>query len=234
MIPALSRVAWLKAYRLIPSRFPPINLFEDIADPHDWQAIMSGESKTNPRLSESIGNLDLVPPNRRIGGQGAGYLMAPFVHASTDRPTRFSDGSFGIYYCGDRIEVALAETIYHHENFLRSTAEASGTVSQFRELVGGLDATLHDIRDDPRFAATMSPHQYDGARALGAALRAAGADGIVYRSVRYPDGLAAALFWPDVPARPIQGAHYAYHWNGDRIDHVTRIDGDRKQTLLIA
>ena len=39
---------------------------------------------------ETIGNLDLVPPGRRVAGPGASYLMALFTHVSIDRPSRFN------------------------------------------------------------------------------------------------------------------------------------------------
>src|SRR3546814_9685306 len=110
--PPVSRVAWRRDVRIIRSRFPPIDRFEDIADPADWPLLLSAEQKTNPRLMKTIGRRDLVPPARRVGGPGASYLLAPFTPASTDRPTRFSDGRFGVLYAGNRFEVALLETIY--------------------------------------------------------------------------------------------------------------------------
>ena len=85
----VSRVEWKGAVRIIRSAFPPIDLFEDIADPADWPLLISAEQKTNPRIMATIGNLDLVPVDRRVGGNGASYLMAPFTHISTDRPSRF-------------------------------------------------------------------------------------------------------------------------------------------------
>lgn len=101
------RVRWPRAHRIIRSIYPPIDLFEDIADPQDWEALASAESKTNPRLWEHLGRLDLMPPERRVSGPGASYLMAPFVHCSPDRPGRFTDGTYGVYSAGDREEVAI-------------------------------------------------------------------------------------------------------------------------------
>jgi len=37
----------------------------------------------------------------------ASLVMGAFTHASTDRPGRFSDDSYGVWYCGERFEVAL-------------------------------------------------------------------------------------------------------------------------------
>ena len=76
----VAHVEWRGAVRIIRSLFPPIDLFEDIADPEDWPLLLSAEQKTNPRLMEGIGNIDLVPADRRVGGPGASYLMAPFTH----------------------------------------------------------------------------------------------------------------------------------------------------------
>lgn len=218
--PPLSQVTWPRAHRIIRSRFPPIDLFEDIADPADWPLLLVGEAKTNPRVAETVGNLDLVPPARRVGGDGASWVMAPFVHVSPDRPSRFADGSFGAYYAGDRFEVAVFETIHHHGRFMAATAEPPGWASDFRELVGALDARLHDLRGDDRFAECLDPDDYAPAQSLARRLRAAGSDGVVYPSVRYPEGHCAAAFWPDVVGIPVQGRHLSYHWDGKTVDLI--------------
>src|SRR6185436_7259669 len=103
--PPLAGVSWRGAVRIIRSVFPPIDLFEDLADPADWPLLISAEQKTNPRLMESIGELDRVPPGRRVGGAGASFIMAPFVHVSAERASRFSNGSFGVLYAGRTFEV---------------------------------------------------------------------------------------------------------------------------------
>lgn len=217
--PPVSRVAWPGAVRIIRSAFPPIDLFEDIADPADWPLLLSAEMKTNPRLMETVGNLDLVPPERRVSGPGASFLMAPFTHVSRDRPSRFSDGSFGVLYAAEGFETALFETIHHHARFMARTAETPGWTSQFRELVLTIDATLHDLRGEAAGAGPcLLPDDYAAAQALGAKLRREGSDGVVYPSVRRPDGTCVGLLWPDRATLPVQGRHLDYHWNGVRVD----------------
>ena len=217
--PPITRVRWSKTHRIIRSIYPSIDLFEDIADPTDWDALARTEAATNPRLSETIGRLDAVPPARRVSGPGASWVMAPFTHASPDRPSRFSDGTYGVYYAGDRIEVALFETIHHHERFLAATDEEAGWTSQFRELVGALDAELHDLRGGD-FEDCLAPDDYATPQTLAGRVRASGSDGLVYPSVRYPEGECVAAFWPDVVGSPVQGRHYAYHWDGTGVDLV--------------
>jgi hypothetical protein len=120
---ARAEVRWAVSHRIIRTIYPPIDLFEDIADPADWELLASAEAKTNPRIWDVLGNLALVPAPRRVSGPGASLVMGAFTHASPDRPGRFSDGSYGVWYCGDRFEVALSETAHHFERFMRATAE---------------------------------------------------------------------------------------------------------------
>lgn len=215
----VSPVEWQGAVRIIRSSFPPIDLFEDIADPADWPLLISAEMKTNPRLMETIGNLDLVPPERRVSGPGATYLMAPFTHVSPDRPSRFSGGSYGVLYVAATFEVALFETIHHHARFMARTAEPPGWTSQFREIVLDVEAHLNDIRGkEDRFSSLLDPSDYSAAQALGTDLRRAGSDGIVYPSVRRAGGECVGLFYPDLASGAVQGRHIDYHWDGKRVD----------------
>ncbi|QOF75612.1 RES family NAD+ phosphorylase (plasmid) [Aminobacter sp. SR38] len=215
------RVQWPQTYRIIRSIHPPIDLFEDIADPKDWEALVSVEAKTNPRVRLEVGDLGKVPADRRVAGAGASYVMAPFVHCSPLRPGRFTDGTYGIYYAGNREEVALAETIHHHERFMAATSEDAGWTSDFRVLIGSVDRDLDDVNAVP---AVLDPDDYFSSQAEGRGLRAAGSDGITWNSVRMPGGSCVGAFWPDVVSIPKQGRHYCYHWSGARVDFVRQYD----------
>jgi hypothetical protein len=215
----VSDVKWDGAVRIIRSIYPPIDLFEDIADPADWPLLISAEQKTNPRIMENIGTLDLVPEERRVGGNGATYLMAPFTHVSADRKTRFSDGTYGVLYAGNSFEVALLETVHHHANFMARTHEAPGWTSQFREIILSVDARLHDLRgQDPDHAEALKPNDYASSQAVAAQLRAGGSQGIAYPSTRREGGDCVGLFYPDLASNAIQGRHLDYHWDGRRVD----------------
>jgi RES domain len=217
-----AQIDWRRGYRIVRSCHPPIDLFEDIADPADWPLLISAEQKTNPRLMETIGNLDLVPPARRVSGQGASYLMSPFTHVSMDRPSRFSDGSYGVLYVGSRFEVALLETVHHHARFMVRTKEPAGWTSQFREIVMGVRAKLHDLHGKPakrtKWRKALNPDSHLEGQILGKSLIRAGSEGVVYPSQRWPTGECVGLFYPDLAKRPNQGRHLDYHWNGERVD----------------
>jgi hypothetical protein len=138
----LARTEWRGAVRIMRSVFPPIDLFEDTADPAG-PLLISAEQRTDPQIVATLGNLDLVPPKRRSGGVGASYLLAPFAPVSTDRPSRFTHGGYGVLYAGDVFDTALFETIHHLARFRARTDElarqlrgvtASGVRAQSRRL----------------------------------------------------------------------------------------------------
>ncbi|MEO1456887.1 MAG: RES family NAD+ phosphorylase [Pseudomonadota bacterium] len=68
----------------------------------------------------------------------------------------------------------------------------------------------------------LDPDDYAAAQDLGEALRSAGSDGVVYPSVRHDVGHCIGILWPDVAGIPVQGNHYDYHWNGNRVDYIRR------------
>ncbi|TLU73227.1 RES family NAD+ phosphorylase [Lichenicoccus roseus] len=219
------RLRWKKSHRIIRTVYPTVHLFEDIADPADWDRIARAEARSNPRLRDEIGNLALVPVHRRVGGATATLVMGAFTHASTLRPSRFSDGSFGVWYCGDRFEVALAETAYHFEEFMRATGEPAAD-ADFRELTCAISGNVHDLRkSDPEH--TLAPDDWSAGQKLGRRLRDQDLDGVVYPSVRSQTGFAAGMFWPNCVTLPVlQSRQFRYRWDGSRMtawfEHGTR------------
>jgi hypothetical protein len=210
------KLRWTPGYRIIRTVYPPVDLFEDIADPADWELLVAAEAKLNPRLRDEAGNLALVPVSRRVSGPGASIAMGAFTHVSPDRPSRFSDGSYGVWYCGDCREVALAETAHHFQRFMRATDEPAAD-ADFRLLTC---AVRGEVTASPADCLT---EDWQPGQAFGKRIRAEGVDGVIYPSLRYPAGQAAALFWPDCLTLPIaQTEQFRYRWNGARMTHVLR------------
>ena len=82
---AIARIEWRPCFRIVPSRFPPINLFEAVADPADLDAVYQIEAMTNDRLREEVGDISLVPPEDRVG------LAVAFAKPSTtSSPAKFN------------------------------------------------------------------------------------------------------------------------------------------------
>ena len=210
--PRTRRTQWRPSHRLVPSRFPPVGLFDRVADPKDLDAVYALESLTNDRLRDEAGELALVPAADRIAGPGTAPIMAAFTHLNPEG-SRFSDGAYGVYYCAQTLATALAEVRYHQERFLRRTGEGPLRL-EMRLYLSDLDARLADVR---RLTAYHDPDDYLPGQRLGRALRDAGKDGVLYRSVRHEGGLCAAVFRPRLLRPCRQSTHYAFHFDGNRV-----------------
>lgn len=216
---AENRIQWVPAWRIIPSRFPPIQLFERVADPADLEAIFAIEALTNPRLREEAGDIRLVPPAERVTGPGSSIIMAAFTHLNPGG-SRFSDGSYGVFYAGRELETAIAETRFHREVFMRATKQERMELDMRVYLID-IDGTLHDIRGGKaELKRVYDPSKYGAAQALAAKLRHAGSNGLAYDSVRHQGGECAAVFRSTVLSNCRQERHLCYVWDGNAVSTV--------------
>lgn len=200
-------------FRIIPSTFPPINFFERLVTPDRMDELFYLESLTNDRLRDEAGDIALVALEDRVVGPGASPVMAAFTH--TGMPSRFSDGSFGVYYAGRDLETAIAETAFHRARFLSWTNEEPGEIAM-RVYVGTVEKPLHDLRGSD-YKALHDPDDWTPSQAFGKHLRATGAWGTVYHSVRRAGGECIAALRPPAVSIPMQGAHLGYVWDGRQI-----------------
>lgn len=211
-----------KGHRIIPSHYPPINLFERIYDsPEEWDEAFEIEAMTNDRLLDEAGDLNLVAPEDRLTGPGASPVMAAFTHLGFG--SRFTTGDFGVYYAADSLDTAIAETIYHKEREMAAAGEETIELTM-RCYIGDIVRPMQDIRgNDYRHLHHLD--DYSASQAFAAARRAEGSDGLLYNSVRRPGYECIAAFRPIALGAPVQGDHLRYFWDGDkgRITHWARI-----------
>ena len=210
---------WRTSFRLVPSRYPTVGLFDAIADAADLDVVFAVEALTNPRIRDELGELRLVPASERLVGPGSTPIMAAFTHLNAEG-SRFSDGSYGMYYAAQALETAVAEVSHHRAVFLARTNEPAIDVD-LRVITAAVDAPLHDLRRIARrdAAAWLDPDDYAPPQALGRSLRNAGSWGVLFPSVRHVGGVCVGLFRPKAlqPAR--NRAHIALHWDGQRVTH---------------
>ena len=207
---------WEQVHRLVPSHFPPIDLFENVSNPDDLALVFAIESLTNDRLKDEVGDLALVLPKERISGVGTTPVMAAFTHISPLTPTRFTNNTrYGVYYGANDLETAFAETIHHREKFLSATNEPDTDVTM-RDYINKVALELHDITDAITYASfnALYGEDYSHPQSFAKKLRASGSNGLLYNSVRNKGGLCIAAFKPKAVTIPIQGSHYMYKWCG--------------------
>jgi hypothetical protein len=216
-----SLINWKPCWRLVPSRFPPVGLFDRVADPEDLEVVFFIEGLTNDRLREEAGEISLVLPDERISGPGTTPIMAAFTHLNPEG-SRFTDGSYGVYYAAKDIDTAIEETKFHRKRFLEATNQPPIEIDM-RSYASDISTEFHDIRgkqSDMQDIYTSSPDQYSYPQTLARELRNNGSNGIVYDSVRRQGGECIAIFRPKVLSPVRQGKHYCYVWDGSDFSDV--------------
>lgn len=205
-------------FRLMPSKFPPISLFDDVANHDDFEVLFSIQAITNPRLRQEAGNLHCVPSEERpYGIRGCSYALGPFVHLNP-AGSRFSPGHFGVYYAAINLQTAISETRYHQEKYFSCIEGLKYDRLSMRCLRTVFSACLHDITaPEYRQSDWYHPNDYQASQLLGVQLKKAGSQGVVYDSVRSPGNLCFGLLSPKLILDVVQTAHYSYIWDGKKI-----------------
>jgi len=213
---------WNPAWRAIPTRFPAVNLFDRVAAPEDFEALYALESMTNDRLRDEVGDISLVPPEERQFGNGSGPIMAAFTHLNP-LGSRFSNGSYGVFYCTRKRETAIAETRYHQTLFMRATNEPAMRL-QMRLYSVEAKGRVTDLRKasqtEPRI---VDPDSYAFSQGIGRTLHDEGVLGILYPSVRHAGGQCLAAFKTTLLKNCLHAAYLEYSSNGKEIDAVFEV-----------
>jgi hypothetical protein len=204
-----SRCDWL---RNIVSLRTSIDLFADlVAQPADARVLIEHELATKPTrepvpiLNRPFEEAALYDPIRAA-------IDWPFEHPCC---TRYSDGSFGVWYGARTLETSILETVHH---FRRDTlasqvaARSRSPIYQERRVHRvRCSAILVDLRaqcaEEPRL---LDPDDYAYCRGLGAHLRGAALPGLQSRSARHTAGEIAAVFRREVLSDPRDVCYLTY------------------------
>jgi len=213
-----------QGYRLINSKFPPIYLFDDVASPEEFELLYELQARTNPRLQNEVGRLELIAiQDIPFGIPGCAYATAPFTHINP-YGSRFSSGQFGILYIADTMETAIAEVKYHQQRYWQKVEQLNFE----RFVLRGIHITfkqtgMQDLTHLPRDHPIYHPNDYSNAQALGQQAYEQRHVGFKYHSVRAPKHYCWALFTPKTVTACVQSAHYEMIWDGENISSVNKL-----------
>jgi hypothetical protein len=195
------------AHRLIPSRFPPIGLFDTVATTADLAAVMELAGWTNDRLVAE--RIQRLPESEWVFGvANASIVMAAFLHVAPGG-MRFNGPELGAWYAADELRTAAAEVGHHlrRETVARGVATMSRT---FRAYSATLLGDYLDIRgqQDQRPEIYASA-RYDASQRLGEQIRASGGAGLIYDSLRRRGGTSVVAHRPRNIIDLVQTDHFA-------------------------
>ena len=216
--PVTQQVAWPEAWRIIASRYPPIGLFERVSsNPAVWDALIRLEEATNPRVRNEVGDINLVPTDKRVSGPNASWVMAPFTHINKFG-SRFSNGIYGVYYAAAQMGTAIRETAHH---FARIATESKDPPRRedMRVILGSINNAFDDVDTLPQQIRNeiLNKASYATSQPFAMSRRTTACNGLVYSSARHDGGRCIAAFWPNAVGIPIQERHLNYEWDGKRV-----------------
>lgn len=211
-------------YRLIPSRFPPVAVYEGLVANDRLDALAELEALTNPRLKS-----EARLARSAEAGQNAHRLqnwnLAPFAYGNPEGSTFFGEECSCMELAEDR-QTALAVAVARRERFLGRTNEAPIGLDM-RLLRTPVHGSFWDLR--PLGVITCRDLQLEiGSKVLQ------GMDGILFCTGERPSGVSLSVLNGACLGRSLQATHYRFVWDGTKIsvlyafdDKGTEIDAQR-------
>lgn len=196
-------------FRLIPSRFPTVDVYRRVAPGERWPILNEVELLTNSRQKERIAILgsDVVDgaPARLQN-----WNHAPFVYLDPDG-SFLVRGEYGVLELGETKDVALAMAVVRREAFLGATAMPPQTI-EMRLLKHPLRGRFAVLRNLTGLSETER-------RALGEALYEEW-DGAVFDCAAATRGKTIAVFNSECLSKSVQGDHFRFWWDGTHIRNI--------------
>ena len=201
-------------FRLIPSRFPPVQVFGGLVANDRLDEVAAAESRTNPRLAAEERLRDQVSNPHRLQN----FNHAPFKYVNPEGSVFFPPMRPALEMADSR-QTALAVAVSRRERFLRRTAE-SAIGLDMRLLKTPVDGRFADLSDAPP---GLNPEE----RVNLVAGLPENIDGIVFRPAERPTHRCLAVLNGTKLGYTLQSAHYRFWWDGARITTVYAFDDGR-------
>ncbi|MBU3694944.1 MAG: RES domain-containing protein [Rhodocyclaceae bacterium] len=184
------------------------NLFDDLSsDPTHWALAQRVEDAVKPPADRSVAPIIHRPLE---DADWFGAIDWPFRNW---RESRYSDGSFGVWYGSESVETTVYESAYHwYDSLLGDAGYTDVPVSAERRVWWvACDAALLDLRPAaPAHPGLLHPSDYSYAQQVGARIHREGHPGLLTRSARRADGCNAVIFRPGALSTPRQACYLTY------------------------
>lgn len=194
-------------FRNIVSLRKSENLFDDLSqDPAFWTSAIKLEMESRPTVFSSYQPIIQRPFEESAWNKAVEYPFKRWMQS------RYSDGSFGIWYGSNTLETTAYETAYHWRFGLLEDAGfvQSGISIERSVYLVRCDAALLDFRDSvTNFPALVHPRDYSFTHQIGIRLHHEGHPGLITQSARC-SGDVFAVFNRDVLSNPRQSCYLTY------------------------
>ena len=222
LIPRLTALRQFDTCRLIPSRFADLedSVLAPLADDDGMlRDLFDLDNATNDRLRGESGLLPGIGVDELVFGvPNFRIINAAYTYARPEG-SRFNDGERGAWYCAFEIETALVEVAFHKTVEYQEIGRFDDSVS-YQALLADFSAGFHDLRGADAWEDCLAADSYVASQALAAELLEAGSMGVIYPSVRRPEGTNLACFRPALVGNVRKGHAYRLTWAGSPLPAI--------------
>ncbi|WP_198115292.1 RES family NAD+ phosphorylase [Massilia rhizosphaerae] len=216
LIPRLTALRQFDTCRLIPSRFADLedSVLAPLADGEGMlRDLFDLDNATNDRLRGESGLLPGIGVDELVFGVPNFRIINSAYTYARPEGSRFNDGERGAWYCAFDVETALAEVGFHKAVEYQEIGRFDDSVN-YQALLADFSAPFHDLRGSDAWLDCLAPDSYCASQALAADLLEAGSMGVIYPSVRHPEGTNLACFRPALVGNARKGHAYRLTWAG--------------------
>lgn len=215
------RISWNQTgYRLIPSRFPPVSIYEGLVANDLIDSLVEIENLTNPRL-KAIQRLTEAA-NGAAPHRLQNWNHAPFAYANPEGSMFFGADRPCLELAADK-QTALAVSVARRQRFLARTEEPAVGLDM-RMLSTPVTGVFLDLRPlgarlsqaDRRSLGETIPHDIHG---------------VLYTPPERVSGHCVAVLSGSVLGRTVQANHYRFLWNGARMVSLYAFDDHGRELL---
>ena len=203
-------------FRLIPSRFPPVSIYERIIANDRVAELVETENITNPRLRRAnflTKGIDPIDPESPILQN---WNLASFTYPQPDG-TRFFRPVCSCLELSDDLQTALAVSVKRREWFLQQTEEPPQGIDM-RVLKTPIKGRFLDLRYLPVSLVESVRWQ------IGDYVTEKEYDGIIFAPEERPSAACIGVLKEHALGRSQQTKHFRFHWNGQRISSLYAFD----------
>lgn len=191
------------------------DLYDDLTnDPAEWALAQKVEDEVKPPPYKSRTPIIDRP------FEDAEWFNAITWPFENWRASRFSDGTFGVWYGAESVETTVFESAYHWYRGLLGEAgyDREVVIAERKVYTVACGAALLDLR---KAASThpdlLHPKDYVFCQSVGARIHREGHPGLLTQSVRRPTGENVVIFNPNVLSNPRNNCQLTYRLEGQEI-----------------
>lgn len=193
-------------HRLIPAKYSNGSVLETLPLPAQTIADLTElDAATNERkLAEHRGTVGIGPGELLYGVPEAHVVNAAFCHPGP-HGGRCNDSTRGAWYASVELETSIAEVEFHRRRFLEEGRIAGKLTFDYVDFLADFHGEFHQLGETEAQICRQPdpvPQCYAPSQALAIKLLYEGSLGIVYQSVRRPEGTCIVCFRPALVVHP--------------------------------